>query len=142
MKRNLLKRMVLAALVAGSLAVWQPLSEAAVQVNPIPGLPADFIKGADVSMLPQTNSELVGTAVTDRKDEYTEKAIFTNLFSFNGLNFANFTFNTGSTPRIQRIRLKAKKFVYYKLIFRVDTEGATATVLGFDQKVRFGSMAK
>ena len=53
MKRNLLKRMVLAALVAGSLAVWQPLSEAAVQVNPIPGLPADFIKGADVSMLPQ-----------------------------------------------------------------------------------------
>ncbi|MDY3915967.1 MAG: glycosyl hydrolase 53 family protein [Selenomonadaceae bacterium] len=57
MKRNLLKRMVLAALVAGSLAVWQPLSEAAVQVNPIPGLPADFIKGADVSMLPQMEED-------------------------------------------------------------------------------------
>ena len=53
MKRNLLKRMVLAAVVAGSLAAWQPMTEAAVQVNPIPGLPADFIKGADVSMLPE-----------------------------------------------------------------------------------------
>lgn len=95
-----------------------------------------------VSMLPKGNSNLIVTAKTDRKDEYTEKEIFANLFGFEGLNFANFTFNTSSTPKINRIRLKAKKFVYYKLIFRVDAEGATATVLGFDQKVRFGSMAK
>jgi len=53
MKRNLLKRMVLAALVAGSLVAWQPLSEAAVQVNPVAGMRPDFIKGADVSMLPE-----------------------------------------------------------------------------------------
>lgn len=53
-----------------------------------------------------------------------------------------FTFDTNNTPKIHKIRLKAKKFVYYKLVFRVDSEGATATVLSFDQKVRFGSMAK
>jgi hypothetical protein len=45
-------------------------------------------------------------------------------------------------PKIRRVRLKVKKFVYYKLIFRVETEGATATILGYDQTVRFGSMTK
>ena len=43
---------------------------------------------------------------------------------------------------VNRIRLKVKKFVYYKLIFKVNTDGALATVLGYDQKVRFASMAK
>lgn len=95
-----------------------------------------------VSMLPQANSELIVTAVTDRKNEYTEKAVAGNIFGFGNLDFRSFTFDTSNTPRIKRIRLKAKKFVYYKLIFRVEAEGATATVLGFDQKVRFGSMAK
>lgn len=53
MKRNMLKQLILGALVAGSLAAGMPLAGAAVQVNPIPGLSADFIKGADVSMLPE-----------------------------------------------------------------------------------------
>ncbi len=44
------KKMVLAALIAGALSFGQ--ADAAVQVNPIPGLPANFIKGCDVSMLP------------------------------------------------------------------------------------------
>ena len=53
MKKSMLKRLVLAAVVAGSFAAWQPASEAAVQVNPVVGMPADFIKGADVSMIPE-----------------------------------------------------------------------------------------
>ena len=95
-----------------------------------------------VSVLPQANSELVITAETDRRNEYTEKTVTGNLFDFSNLNFEHFTFDTNNTPRIRKIRLKAKKFVYYKLIFRVEAEGATATVLGYDQKIRFGSMAK
>lgn len=95
-----------------------------------------------LSVLPQAHSELIVTAETDRRSEYTEKTITTNIFDFSNLDFANFTFDTNNTPKIHKIRLKAKKFVYYKLVFRVDSEGATATVLSFDQKVRFGSMAK
>ena len=95
-----------------------------------------------LSVLPQANSELVVTAETDRRSEYTEKTITTNLFDFSNFSFANLTFDTNNTPKIHKIRLKAKKFVYYKLVFRVDSDGATATVLSFDQKVRFGSMAK
>ena len=95
-----------------------------------------------LSVLPQAHSELIVTAETDRRSEYTEKTITTNIFDFSNLDFANLTFDTNNTPKIHKIRLKAKKFVYYKLVFRVDSDGATATILSFDQKIRFGSMAK
>lgn len=95
-----------------------------------------------ISMLPQAHSEMIITAATDRRSEYTEKTVTSNIFSFSNLDFRYWTFDTNNTPKIQKIRLKAKKFVYYKLIFRVEAEGATATVLSYDQKIRFGSMAK
>lgn len=44
------KKLALAVFIAGTLSFGQ--ASAAVQVNPIPGLPADFIKGADISVLP------------------------------------------------------------------------------------------
>lgn len=95
-----------------------------------------------VSILPQANSELIITAETDRRNEYTEKAVTSNIFDFSALDFEHFTFNTNNTPKIHKVRLKAKKFVYYKLIFIVEKDGAKATVLSYDQRVRFGSMAK
>ena len=54
----------------------------------------------------------------------------------------DWTFNTNDRPTIDRVRLKVKKFVYYKLIFRIEKDGAQGTILGFDQQVRFASMAK
>lgn len=95
-----------------------------------------------VSMLPQSHSAMRITAATDRREEYAEKEIGSNIFTWNGLDFRWFTFNTNIAPSIKRVRLKVKKFVYYKLIFRVEEPGAQATVLGYDQTVRFGSMAK
>ena len=52
MKKKTLKSLVLAALAAGTFALATS-ADAAVQVHPIPNLPANFIKGADVSMLPE-----------------------------------------------------------------------------------------
>lgn len=95
-----------------------------------------------VSMLPQAHSEMIITAETDRRSEYMEKTVSSNVFDWSNVDFRWWTFETSSTPRIQKVRLKVKKFVYYKLIFRVEAEGATATVLGIDQQIRFGSMAK
>jgi hypothetical protein len=95
-----------------------------------------------VSMLPQTHSSLFITAATDRREEYMAKEVATNIFSWNGADFIWWTFNTNVAPKIRRVRLKVKKFVYYKLIFRVEEEGAQATVLGYDQIVRFGAKAK
>ena len=55
MKKKTLKFLILSALVAGTFA-FLPSADAAVQVNPIPNLPENFIKGADVSMLPELES--------------------------------------------------------------------------------------
>ena len=93
-------------------------------------------------MLPQDKARMTITAPTDRRSEYMEKEVTNELFSWSNWDFTDFTFDLNDTPKINRIRLKVKKFVYYKLIFKVNTDGALATVLGYDQKVRFASMAK
>lgn len=95
-----------------------------------------------VSLLPQSNSKVTVTAATDKRGEYMEKTIVSNVFSWANANFVDWTFDTNDTPKIKRVRLKVKKFVYYKLIFKVTEPGVKATVLGYDQEVRFASMAK
>jgi hypothetical protein len=95
-----------------------------------------------VSLLPQASSGITITAATDRRDEYMEKTISSNIFSWDGADFRWWSFDANKAPKIKRVRLKVKKFVYYKLIFRVEEEGARATVLGYDQIVRYGAMAK
>jgi hypothetical protein len=71
-----------------------------------------------------------------------EKTLLSNVFSWTNANFVDWTFDTNDTPKIKRVRLKVKKFVYYKLIFKVTEPGVKATVLGYYQEVRFASMAK
>ena len=95
-----------------------------------------------VSMLPQAHSGMTITAATDRRDEYMEKSVGSNIFTWDEADFRWWSFDISSAPKIRRVRLKIKKFVYYKLIFRVEAAGARATVLGYDQTVRYGSMAK
>lgn len=95
-----------------------------------------------VSILPSGHSAMTVTAATDRRDAYMEKMIGTDLFSWKTVTFPTWTFRLRAAPKISRVRLKVKKFVYYKMIFRVEEYGATATVLGYDQQVRFSSMAK
>lgn len=95
-----------------------------------------------ISVLPEPSSQVVVTAQTDKRDTYIEKTVDRQVFRFDDLNFANFTFNLDTNPTITRVRLKVKKFVYYKLIFRIDGEGDRGTILGFDQKIHYGAMAK
>lgn len=95
-----------------------------------------------VSVLPQFNSNIIITAETDKRDDYMEKSIENSVFQWSNANFKDWTFSTNDRPTINRVRLKVKKFVYYKLIFKVEVDGAQATILGFDQQIRFASMAK
>lgn len=95
-----------------------------------------------ISILPQMNSEVIITAKTDKRDDYLEKTVVNSLFGWNNIYFSDFTFSLNDKPKIQRVRLKVKKFIYYKLVFRIDKDGATGTILSVDQKIRFASMAK
>ncbi len=95
-----------------------------------------------VSTLPQASSYLTVTAATDRRDDYTEKTITNNIFMWENLDFAHFSFNSSTTPKMKRTKIKVKKFVYYKLIFRVTHPGTRATVLSVDQTVRYAGKVK
>lgn len=95
-----------------------------------------------VSMLPESNSRMEITVQTDRRDEYLEKVTGLPLLDFSCVDFSNFSFLRWLAPQIKRIKIKVKKFVYYKLIFRVTHPGARATVLGYDQQVRYSSNVK
>lgn len=98
-----------------------------------------------VSCIPKGASKLTITAATDRKsgDEgYTEKVVSNSLFSFSTMRFSTMSFNSMAIPKINRIKLKVKKFVYYKLIFRADEPGCHASVLAYDQEIRLSGMAK
>lgn len=95
-----------------------------------------------LSVKPQSGSRIVVTAETDKREDYLEKVIENSTFQWSNATFTDWTFNVSDRPTINRVRLKVKKFIYYKLIFRIDKPGTQGTILGFDQKIRFASMAK
>lgn len=75
-----------------------------------------------VGIKPEDNGYLAVTAETDRKSD-----------------FAEYSFTTGDAagvPEMNRIKLKAKKFTYYKLKLSNDTADTTATVVSVDIRVR------
>lgn len=95
-----------------------------------------------LSLLPEVGSDLEITAQTDKRSDYIAKTAGYNLLSFANIDFSNFSFLTNYAPKIKRIQLKIKKFVYYKLILKVKKPGARATVLGYDQQIRYSSNVK
>lgn len=75
-----------------------------------------------VGIKPEDNGYLGVTAETDRKSD-----------------FAEYSFTTGDAagvPEMNRIKLKAKKFTYYKLKLSNDSADTTATVVSVDIRVR------
>lgn len=95
-----------------------------------------------LNLLPMAATNVTVTAETDRRGDYLEKNVKLDVFDWVNVNFRVWCFNTNSRPSIHRVRLKVKKFVYYKLILKIEEPGATGTILGFDQQVRYASMAK
>jgi len=91
---------------------------------------------------PEANSEVYITVQTDRKSSYTEKVVTSRLASFYPATFAHWSFATNRKPQMERMKIKAKKFVFYKLIFRTEAVDATATILASDIRVRMTGDAK
>lgn len=95
-----------------------------------------------VGIKPDNGAELHVTVETDRTSALDEKIIATGLFDFSAVNFADFSFNAIDRPSITRLKIKAKKFVYYKLIMTNVTSNRTVTVTASDIRVRFTGYAK
>lgn len=75
-----------------------------------------------VGIKPENNGYLQITAETDRKSDFAE-------YSFS-------TDDASEVPTMNRIKLKAKKFTFYKLILSNNTSDTTATVVSADIRVR------
>ena len=75
-----------------------------------------------VGIKPENNGYLKVTAETDRKTDFAE-------YSFS-------TDSAEAVPEMNRIKMKAKKFTYYKLILANNTADTTATVVSADIRVR------
>lgn len=95
-----------------------------------------------VGMHPQSRTELYVTVKTDKISTLTEKVIDYGYILFDDIDFGHWTFNTVHRPVLKRLKIKAKKFVYYKLIFKTDTDNSTATVNVAEFRVRFTGYAK
>ena len=75
-----------------------------------------------IGIKPEDNGYLEVTAQTDRKSDFA-------VYDVQSANAAG-------VPEMERIKLKAKKFTYYKLILRNNTSDRTCTVVSADMRVR------
>lgn len=95
-----------------------------------------------IGIKPTSAGKVNVTVQTDRKVASTEKIVVSKLATLANVNFADWSFNTNQQPQIKKLKLKAKKFVYYKLIFFNDTEDTSATITTADIRVRYTGDAK
>ena len=95
-----------------------------------------------VGVKPESSAEVEVTVQTDQSSSYTEKLVSSSLANFAHVNFAKWSFATNRKPQMSRLKIKAKKFVFYKLIFRTSAADSTVTILAADIRVRFTGYAK
>lgn len=95
-----------------------------------------------IGIKPEANGEVTVTAQTDRKSTYAEKIVASQMASFRRANFRNWSFGTNRKPHMTRLKIKAKKFVFYKLIFMAAEPDTTCTILAADMRVRFTGYTK
>ncbi len=96
-----------------------------------------------IGLKPEPRSRILVTAQTDRRNEYTEKAAGLSLATyFVSTDFRHWSFVLNRKPHMTRMKIKAKKFVYYKLIFRLEDRTETCTVLNADIRVRYTGYAR
>lgn len=95
-----------------------------------------------VTVKPEKRSRILVTAQSDRKSDYAAKEIVYSFSTLGNVNFAKWSFNTNRKPKVARIKLKVKKFAYYKLVFSSVSDEASATVLGADFQIRYTGNVK
>ena len=96
-----------------------------------------------LSIKPESKSKVSVSVRTDKK-LCAEKTIETDayVFDFAELDFETLQFDNNYYAQIYQEKIKAKKFVYYKLILQNSTTGTRCTILSADIRVRFTGMAK
>lgn len=95
-----------------------------------------------VSIKPESQGRVTVTAQSNRKSDHLKKDVAAGLATLANVSFAHWSFRTNRKPQVERVRLKVKKFTFYKLIFSSVSTSATATVLGVDIQIRYTGNVK
>ena len=95
-----------------------------------------------LTLKPELRSKVQVTVETDRKSDHAKKTAASSLFTFSDADFRQWSFNTNRKPHITRLKIKAKKVAYYKLILSFSGENTTATVVAADMRIRYTGYAK
>lgn len=103
-----------------------------------------------IGIKPEPYGAIDVTVQTDKQNDYTTEDVLTNytkgvasgFFSFFDLDFTRFSFNVNSKPQMNKLKIKAKKFVYYYLIFASNSNNTTATVTSADINIIYTSNVK
>lgn len=95
-----------------------------------------------VGLKPVEDSEIIVTVQTDKKSVYTEKVVQRKMATFAKADFSDWSFNTNYKPFMQRLKIKAKKFTFYKMIFKSNSATTGATLVAVDMRVRFNGYVK
>lgn len=89
-----------------------------------------------VGMKPQSSTYLEVSVTTDRKADSAVKTVITSSGGFSTWDFRTFSFKASAMSFVKKLKIKAKKFTYYKLVLASNEAGTTATVLSADMRVR------
>ena len=95
-----------------------------------------------ISIKPEASTSVDITFQTDKVALSSTFVAQYNLSTFLSLNFNNMSFLTNYNPQPFRFKIRAKKFVYFKLILENDNTNDTLTVLSIALPPRYGSKVK
>ena len=95
-----------------------------------------------LGILPENNSVFTVTASSDKRPAYPDKQIVFGTMGFGAINFNEFSFGSLRIVQIRRVKLKVKKYVFYRLIFESVSKQNTATIVSADIQVRYATNAK
>lgn len=95
-----------------------------------------------ISLQPQANSHATIGYKTDRVEKQNDKDIEYSFLLFDDVDFRDFSFKVNINPQMFRLKMKAKKFTYFKLLIDNDELVTTAKILEITMRSEYGSESK
>ena len=112
-----------------------------------------FTNKVYVSIKPQGRGKVKIALSTDKKIATAKKDVTSNILDFADISFGSeegteatesnsFTFETNDMPHTKRLKIKAKKFTYWKVLISLESKDESFTLTNISVPVRFTGMAK
>ncbi len=89
-----------------------------------------------ITVMPEQNASVDVTLLSNVKGDYNTKTVSYSLATFSDLDFVRLSFGTNRQPQTKRVRIKANKFIYLRLVFSSNNDWARATIQSADFKIR------